>query len=255
MRPPLRIAILECDSPLGRTKEKYGGYGPLFKELLNKGVKQVVEHDGVDGVNVPELEIGWFDVVGQSDMYPDLEAWDAVLISGSKFNSYDNDAWILKLVEFTKKVLKQNRVRLIGVCFGHQIIGRALNVKVGRSDQGWEIAVTPIQLTPRGKEIFRLEELAIHQMHRDIVFEYPESVEALGHSDRCAVQGMYAKNRLITVQGHPEFTGIIVDELLDVRHDMGIFNDELYKSGKSRVMNHHDGVAISAAFIRFLLDE
>jgi hypothetical protein len=62
-------------------------------------------------------------------------------------------------VEFTKKVLAQNRVRLIGVCFGHQIIGRALEQKVGRSDRGWEVSVTPMELTAKGKELFGVKEL------------------------------------------------------------------------------------------------
>lgn len=60
----------------------------------------------------------------------------------------------MKLVEFTKKVLEQRRVKIIGVCFGHQIVGRALGVKVDRSDKGWEASVTAIDLTKRGQEIF-----------------------------------------------------------------------------------------------------
>ena len=56
-------------------------------------------------------------------------------------------------------MLAQDRVRLIGVCFGHQIIGRALGVKVGRSDKGWEVAVVNVELTTKGKEMFGLEEL------------------------------------------------------------------------------------------------
>jgi GMP synthase-like glutamine amidotransferase len=62
-------------------------------------------------------------------------------------------------VEFTKKILAQDRVRLIGVCFGHQIIGRALEQKVGRSDRGWEVSVTPMELTAKGKELFGVKEL------------------------------------------------------------------------------------------------
>ena len=69
-------------------------------------------------------------------------------------NSFDNDSWILKLVEYTKDLLAQDRIRLIGVCFGHQIIGRAIGVKVGRSDKGWEIAVCQMNLTTKGKEVF-----------------------------------------------------------------------------------------------------
>lgn len=62
-------------------------------------------------------------------------------------------------MEFTKKVLAQNRVRLIGVCFGHQIIGRALDVKVGRSNDGWEVAVVPVDLTEKGKQLFDIPQL------------------------------------------------------------------------------------------------
>jgi GMP synthase-like glutamine amidotransferase len=63
------------------------------------------------------------------------------------------------LVEFTEKVLKQDRIRIIGVCFGHQILGRALGVKVGRSDDGWEISVLPVELSAKGKEIFQQDTL------------------------------------------------------------------------------------------------
>jgi GMP synthase-like glutamine amidotransferase len=74
-------------------------------------------------------------------------------------NSFDDDAWILKLVDFTEKLLKQDRIRIIGVCFGHQILGRALGAKVGRSDNGWEIAVLPVELTAKGKEVFQQDSL------------------------------------------------------------------------------------------------
>lgn len=73
----------------------------------------------------------------------------------AEHNSFDDKPWILKLVDFTKKVLAQDRVRLIGICFGHQIIGRALGVKVARSDAGWETSVLPFTLTEKGKELFK----------------------------------------------------------------------------------------------------
>lgn len=87
-------------------------------------------------------------------MYPSLEDIDAILITGSKFNAFDNDPWIVKLVEFVQVILKQRRVRIIGVCFGHQIVGRAMGVKVLRSEEGWEASITAIDLTKRGQEIF-----------------------------------------------------------------------------------------------------
>ena len=81
------------------------------------------------------------------------------LIRRAEHNSFENDPWILRLVEFTKKVLKQERVRLIGVCFGHQIVGRAMGAKVDRSDKGWEVSVVKVELTERGREVLGMEEL------------------------------------------------------------------------------------------------
>lgn len=81
------------------------------------------------------------------------------MLNRVEHNSFDNDAWILKLVGFTEKLLKQDRIRIIGVCFGHQILGRALGAKVGRSDNGWEIAVLPVELTAKGKEVFQQDSL------------------------------------------------------------------------------------------------
>jgi hypothetical protein len=77
---PLRIAVLECDTPIGNTKEKYGGYGNLFKELLHNGVKEVREKDSIE---VPELDVRKYDVVND-ELYPKLEDVDAVLLSGSR---------------------------------------------------------------------------------------------------------------------------------------------------------------------------
>ena len=74
---------------------------------------------------------------------------------GEGYNAFDNDPWVVRLVDFTKEVLAQNRVRLIGVCYGHQIVGRALGAKVARSEGGaWEVSVCQVDLTGRGKELF-----------------------------------------------------------------------------------------------------
>ncbi|KAF2855610.1 glutamine amidotransferas-like protein class-I [Plenodomus tracheiphilus IPT5] len=247
MKTPLRIAILECDTPPPAVVDKYGKYGAIFTTLLENAAVGV-------GLNPKEdLILSSFDVVTAQE-YPNLDDIDAVLISGSKHNSYDSDPWILKLVSFTETLLNQDRIRIIGVCFGHQILGRALGAPVGRSDDGWEISVMPVELTAKGKEIFRQDTLSIHQMHRDVVFSYPPTVTPLGGSPRCLTQGMYTPNRLISLQGHPEFNEGIVSHLVRMRNEQGIFGDEQARDALERVGRKHDGVVIAEAFLRFLLE-
>ncbi|KAJ5312338.1 hypothetical protein PENANT_c011G05694 [Penicillium antarcticum] len=252
MHPPLRIAVLECDTPLDSINRQYNGYGGVFRTLLTASAKALNQPEKLN----PEtgLEITAWDIVND-DKYPKLEEIDAVLLTGSKHNSFEDIPWINRLVEFTQQVLAQNRVRILGICFGHQIVGRALGTKVGRSNAGWEIAVCDMDLTEQGKKLFGRDKIRIQQMHQDIVFEYPPNVIPLGSSPRCAVQGMYTPRRFITVQGHPEFTGDMVTTIVGSRAESGIFKPDQARDALSRAHNQHDGVDIGAVFLKFLLED
>jgi hypothetical protein len=80
MKPPLRIAILECDTPPPDVVNQFGTYGNIFKTLLDAG------GDALDQLGLLSskkgLELSSFDVVHDTK-YPNLEDVDAVLISGS----------------------------------------------------------------------------------------------------------------------------------------------------------------------------
>lgn len=95
----------------------------------------------------------------------------------------------------------------------------------------------------------------IQQMHQDIVYEYPANVTPLGSSPRCAVQGMYLPGKFITVQGHPEFTGYIVTEIVITRAKLGVFSKEVSEDALDRAVIEHDGLAIGTVFLNFLLED
>lgn len=247
MRQRIRLAILECDTPVPSVDDQYGGYRGVFKALLDAGAK-AEGHLSADDV----LEISAYQVVEEPDVYPDLNNIDALLLTGSKHDSFADSPWTQKLVKFTTEALQHSHIRIIGVCFGHQIIARALGVKVGRNPGGWEAAVHDVQLTSRGKEIFNLDKLRIHQMHRDVVLSLPEGVESLGSSPVCQNQGMYKARQILTVQGHPEFTSTIVREIIEVRHNTGVFDDDAYKTHIQKADLPHDGITVSRSFLKFL---
>ncbi|KAL7267378.1 hypothetical protein RUND412_010039 [Rhizina undulata] len=213
----LRIAILEA------------GYSePAYGDLLSDLLKSAAEELSEEGMHKEKLalDIKVFDAWSMEE-YPQLEDVDAVLISGSRSNAFDNTPWILKLMEFVQTILNtQSRVRLIGVCFGHQIIGRALGAKVVRNPYGWEGQVVKVTLLEKGTEIFGKDSLKIPQSHRDWVTTVPANVFNIGTSELCSIQGFYAANRLFSTQGHPE----------------------------RKFVEAHDGILIGKAFLRFLLE-
>jgi hypothetical protein len=80
MKLPLRIAILECDDPLDNTRAKYGGYGGVFKQMLERGADEL----GYPGLSSKEgMDLKMYNVEHQ-EFYPKLDEIDAILLTGSR---------------------------------------------------------------------------------------------------------------------------------------------------------------------------
>jgi GMP synthase-like glutamine amidotransferase len=83
-----------------------------------------------------------FDVVHKRE-YPtdsDLENIDALVISGSFEDDADHDVtWILRLAGFLIKVHDDfPRIRILGICFGLQILARAFGPSpIVQNEKGW----------------------------------------------------------------------------------------------------------------------
>ncbi|QLQ82374.1 hypothetical protein HG537_0H01360 [Torulaspora globosa] len=136
-----------------------------------------------------------------------------IYITGSRYDSFDTDTeWIIKLRQLLKTLLSDDKYPpTAGVCFGHQVIAAALGCKVDRNPNGFEGGVVPVTLNSEGQKLFpNCKTLNLPEMHKDAVLEVPPGCVNWGSSSQCKLQGFYKPNRLITFQGHPEFTNMIV---------------------------------------------
>ncbi|PYI31044.1 Aldedh-domain-containing protein [Aspergillus indologenus CBS 114.80] len=230
----LRVAVLECDTPVDPILSQYGTYGDIFENHLNEGL-QTIE-------TPVKLQLTKTNVVLPFAEYPKPEDFDLVLLTGSKHDSYKDEPWILTLLRFVQDCYTVHHKPLIGICFGHQIIARALGARVGPSVSGWEVAVEPFYLTSAGRQLFGKNEISLQMMHRDVVFEVPPGCVNLGSSLICGIQGLYIPKKILTVQGHPEYNEFMVSSILKIRHERGVFDESFYKDGMSRVDKPHDGI-------------
>lgn len=149
---PIRLAILEADTPLPQTAAQYKTYGGVFTSLFARALAP----DPVSSA----LTITAHGVVANptaspsAPYYPDLDSVDAILVTGSRHSAFGDEPWIAALAEYVRRAVDGHRVRVVGVCFGHQIVGRALGVPVAKGVGGWEVSVTDIKLSEKGREVF-----------------------------------------------------------------------------------------------------
>jgi len=252
MVPPTRLAILECDNPLDNARKKIGSHTGAIQALF---AHAAVAFGDPTSSYVQRLQISTWKIYNEDEQdYPSLDAVDAILVSGARFCAFENTPWVLRLVRFVKAALESNRIRLIGICFGHQIIARCLGAELGTNAKGWEISVSDVALTPRGSEIFGASTLSLHLLNRDMVLQSPSGVEILAYTSKTDIHSMYAAGKLITIQGHPEFTEEMSREILQLRRDAGIVDKDTFDDAFPRLSNPSNGIWVAKAFLDFLFN-
>lgn len=68
-------------------------------------------------------------------------------------------------MDYVREAYETNKVALVGICFGHQIIARALGGQVERNAGAWEVSVDQVDLTPEGQKIFGVEKIVKQHTH------------------------------------------------------------------------------------------
>ena len=144
----------------------------------------------------------------------DLDDYSHVFISGSTASVLDNSDWIEAEQELIRTAVDQGKV-MVGSCFGHQIIARALfgdgAVRKRRAlDVGWpeiEILADDALLGKAGSKIYG------YVFHYDEVCKIDENeATVIARSDACQIMAFKLKDR--PVWGlQPHFEMGIVDGL------------------------------------------
>lgn len=202
----MKIGILETGEVAAELVGRHGDYPAMFAALL--------------GALDPSLEFATVRVVaGEMPASPDQA--DAWLVTGSRHGVYDDLPWIEPLKAFLRACLA-DRIPVVGVCFGHQILAEALGGRVVKSDRGWGLGVQDYELTDRLDWMTSVpDHFAVNALHQDQVVALPEGVTVLARSAHCEyaalAYGDPDRPGALTLQPHPEFGPEFMDELLALR--------------------------------------
>ena len=231
----MKLGILETDHVNREWVAQHGEYPDMFVRLLMQ----------VD----PTLEWCAYDVT--LGRYPkDLDEVDAYLITGSRFSVYDDKEWIRTLGAFVQKLYKAKK-KVIGICFGHQLVAHFLGGKTEASPKGWGIGLHNYKLTEHGRLFTNQEkDFKLIVSHRDQVVIPATDTTILAESHFCPVAMCLIGDSIFTTQGHPEFEASYFDELLSSRQNL--YDDTHYQKAKNSISKSNDSLLVAKWIIDFI---
>ncbi|MEC9143216.1 MAG: type 1 glutamine amidotransferase, partial [Pseudomonadota bacterium] len=99
---------------------------------------------------------------------------DGFLITGSPLSALDDSLpWLAGLMDFIREC-DRAKVPMIGACFGHQAIARALGGRLVKREGGYNIGVEPHEFVEVPPGLDRRPEMpAFHMFHEDEVAALP----------------------------------------------------------------------------------
>ena len=201
--------ILSLKTP-GKDQNGFFHFPALFQSLYRKNNEEW-KYINVSTDGLPSDEL--------------LNKTKAILIPGSNLSVYSDYDFLRKTEVFLKKLIddilfnnKYPNLKILGICFGMQIIVSALGGKIGKM-------TTPPRGTPEQIEIIdekfyefdfyknagieKKKILKINEAHGDEITEYPDDkykVKLFGSSKSCKNEIMVdEKEKIFLIQGHPEY--------------------------------------------------
>lgn len=194
----MKVAILQTGAPPPELEARFGSYPEMIMAMIG------------DGYHTYEV------IDARTDPLPDYWAHHGVIITGSPSGVYDGEPWIAALMSWLNGAV--GRCKLVGICFGHQVMAQAFGGIVQKSEKGWGIGLQSYRVERRyGWMDPPAETISLPASHQDQVVYRGQSTFVSLTSEFCPYAGLEHGADAISFQGHPEFTPEFTQALIEAR--------------------------------------
>ena len=193
----MTIGILLCGSFSETLEAEFGPYCGMIRRLLGSRSARVFD-------------------VRKRELPESTSACEAYVITGSSAGVYDDLPWIRDLIAFLRNA--RGRSKLIGICFGHQVMAQAFGGSAVKSPKGWGIGLHRYELPARPYWMDDAAAVAIPASHKDQVVALPSDVRVIASSAFTPYAGLDYGDA-ISFQFHPEFSRPFAAALIKAKRE------------------------------------
>jgi len=196
-----KLLIIKTGDTFPEIKTVDGDFEDMFASSL----------EGID------VDITVYDARDQNPL-PALANFQGVIITGSHAMSTDCEPWSERLLPYIKEMLATNTPTL-GVCYGHQLIAKALGGEIDFHPEGPQAGSTEITLTDAGKADRLVgespETFKVNVGNSQRISKLPNEAIVLAGNDFEPHQAVKFGEAMWGLQFHPEFNRSVTCAYID----------------------------------------
>ncbi|MCL1124934.1 glutamine amidotransferase-related protein [Shewanella surugensis] len=237
----MKIGILQCDDVRAYLQDEFGNYPQMFIHLFA-------------ALNLSEVPSFVFYRVMDGQYPQHMDDCDGYITTGCRWSVNYDEPWVHAFYMYINQ-LHVAKKKCIGICFGHQMMAKALGGEVAHSPNGWGVGVMTSQLLQpmpwMARGVDDMSAFALVMSHQDQVIKLPEAAKVLAGSNFCPNGMFQIDTHFLGIQGHPEFSKGYSSALMLVRAKS--IGEKRLAQGQLSLNQETDELWIGQSMINFLL--
>lgn len=195
------LLILVAGDPVPPTQTRAGS----FADLVRAGLAEAW------GGGFVEVD------ARSANALPAPESFAGMIVTGSASSVTERAPWMLRIEQYLAEAVQREQA-VLGICFGHQLLGQALGGSVTRNPRGREMGTVGLDIVTDDPLLDRsIEPALVHATHMDSVTTLPAGARVLATTELEPHAALRFGERAWGVQFHPEFDEQVMAEYIETR--------------------------------------
>ena len=200
----MRLFVLRAGDTVPLVAEKRGQFLDLIQQTVGdawKGDWAVVD-------------------VRTDEKLPDPSEAAGFIITGSSSSVTERAPWMLRTEAWIRDAAAQN-AKILGICYGHQIVAQALGGEVTKNPRGREVGTVKLMTIAKDPIFTALPKIfSVNATHVDTVARLPAAARILASTALEPVAAYAIGANIRGVQFHPEIDEEVMHGYVEAREEL-----------------------------------